>query len=114
MRDNLEIGDLREAGKDFILNAIGEVGVGFVIAQVLEGKDGDTLCRNVAYVSGAIGRRFSCVREAKQRDRQSYGGEPYRNRDEFTSGMPRDGLARINVFGALDSLRCNLESPRAK
>ncbi len=42
-RNHLERGDLRQPGKDFVLDSFREVGVGFVVAQVLKWKHGNTL-----------------------------------------------------------------------
>ncbi len=44
--DHLEISDLRQVGQDFVLHAIGKIGVRFLLAQVLEGQHGDALFRN--------------------------------------------------------------------
>jgi hypothetical protein len=38
--DHFQVGDLGQIGEDFILNAVGEIGVGFVFAQVF--KNGST------------------------------------------------------------------------
>ena len=44
--DDFQIRDLRQIGEDFVLHAIGEVFVGLVVAQVLEGQDGHRLRRD--------------------------------------------------------------------
>ena len=44
--DDLKVSDRRQLRQDFILNAIGEVGIALVIAQVLEWEDRDRFCRN--------------------------------------------------------------------
>ena len=45
-RDNLQVADASEFGQDFILGAIGEIGVRFIFAQILEGQDRDALMRD--------------------------------------------------------------------
>ena len=40
-RDDFQIGDLRQARQDFVLDAVGEIGVGFVFAPVIEWKHGN-------------------------------------------------------------------------
>ena len=41
--NDFQIGDPSEIGQDFVLHAIGEEGVLLVYAQILEGKNRDTL-----------------------------------------------------------------------
>ena len=45
-RDDFQIGDLRQAGQNFVLDAIGEVGVVFFAAQVFKRQHGDGLFRD--------------------------------------------------------------------
>ena len=57
-RDHLQIGDLRQAGQDFVLDAVGKVGVLLVAAQVLERQDRDAIFpapRRVADASVSAG-----------------------------------------------------------
>ncbi len=39
--DDFEIGDLRKAGENFVLNPFGEVTVGFLVAEIFERQNGD-------------------------------------------------------------------------
>src|SRR4030095_6898847 len=39
-RDDLQRSDLGQSRQDFVLNAVCEIGVRFVVAQILERKDG--------------------------------------------------------------------------
>src|SRR6267143_2413415 len=41
-----QVGDLGEIGENFILHAVCEVSVLFLIAKILKGKNGDTFCGN--------------------------------------------------------------------
>ena len=41
--DHFQVGDLCQPRQNFVLDALGEVGVRLVLAQVLEGQDGDRL-----------------------------------------------------------------------
>ena len=69
-RDHFQIGDARELGQDFILNAIGEVSRALVVAQVFERQDGDRFWRN---------RRNRLALNAQPRLRLRYGrGVEYR------------------------------------
>src|SRR6266536_3361937 len=45
-RDNFQVADAGEFGQDFILSAVGEIGVRFIFAQILEGEYRDALLRN--------------------------------------------------------------------
>src|SRR5947207_9209710 len=40
-RDDLEVTDSREPGQNFLLNAVGEILVGFVLTEIFKRKDGD-------------------------------------------------------------------------
>ena len=39
--DDFHVGDLRKVGENFVLDALGEIRVGLVVAQTVEGQDGD-------------------------------------------------------------------------
>ena len=43
--DHFEVGDLGQAGEDFVLHTLGKIGVRFFLAQIIEGQDGDALFR---------------------------------------------------------------------
>ena len=45
-RDHLQIGDLRQARQNFVLDTVGKVGIGFVVAPVFERKYGYTFFRH--------------------------------------------------------------------
>ena len=45
LRDNFQVADAGEFGKDFILSAIGEISIVWVTAQVLEWENRDTFLR---------------------------------------------------------------------
>ena len=45
-RNHFQVRDLRQPRQDFVLNAFGEISVRLVLAQVLEGQDGDRFLRD--------------------------------------------------------------------
>ena len=51
-RDHFEIGNLGQARQDFVLDAVGEVGVILICAQIFERQHGDAFFRNC--------RRLAC------------------------------------------------------
>ena len=53
-RDDFQIGDLGQARQDFILDAIGEVSVGFVLAQIFKRQHRDALFGNAALASVSV------------------------------------------------------------
>ena len=55
--DDLQVRDLRQAGKDFVVNPIGEKPVLFFRAQVTERKNGDRFFRR-GLIRGQRGRRI--------------------------------------------------------
>ena len=44
-RNHLEIGDLRQARQELILNSFGEIGVRLVVTQIFKRQDGDAFLR---------------------------------------------------------------------
>src|SRR5262245_2792109 len=63
-RDNLQVSDLREPGQNFVLDAVGEVGVRFFIAQILEGKNRNRLSRDASFPEGVRGAEAAEKKEA--------------------------------------------------
>src|SRR2546421_10373343 len=61
--DDLKVSDRRQLRQDFILNAIGEVSVVLVAAQVLEWQNGDAFRRNYRSAARRIGLRSAVSAE---------------------------------------------------
>ena len=45
-RDDLERGNLREPGQDFVLDTVGKVSIRSIVAEILERQDGDAFFRD--------------------------------------------------------------------
>ena len=70
-RDHFQIGDLRQARQDFVLDAVGKVGVGFVLAQVFEGKTAMLFSGSPSPIASDLGKTKRCrwrSRRAPQRN----------------------------------------------
>src|SRR5205807_5584837 len=69
---HLQISHLGEVGEDFVLHAIGEEGVGLVVALVFERQNGDALTRWSSRTDAWLrARRFGMIEED---EKESYSG----------------------------------------
>ena len=113
-RDHFQIGNPGEAGQDFILDAVGKVGVGFVFAQVLERKDRDRFQRNLRQArQGGGTRRFRPVNE-KIRSRGEGGDEQRGDHEARSSGQFRGRGLRFSGQAEFGRLFRVAEFPRVE
>ena len=119
-RDHLQIRDVRQLRQNFILDAIGKVGVFFFAAQVFKRQNGDALLRNVSGWSGPSGFdcRFSwtarpAIALQQLPAEQCRGDERQRgkDRDELPFAPLRQLLGRGHVCGPLHAFGSHLECP---
>ena len=99
-RDDLQIANLRQIGEHIVLNAIGEVGVLFIVAQILERQDGDRL------VDLSSGRNAG--EEEKSRNRR--GHHAGCDKHDYVSTAVRSW--RSYARRRSDAFRGYIESPR--
>src|SRR5205085_8604106 len=59
--DDLEVGDLGQIRQDFVLHSVGEKGVVWIAAQIVERQDSDAFLRN-----SRRGRQWSCRRKGRR------------------------------------------------
>src|ERR1043166_6122612 len=110
--NHLEIRNPRQMTQDFVLDAVSEVGVLLVVAQVLKGQDRYAFLqhRQGGFALFITGR----WRAANELNRQKSGSD-YRNdyseRDNLAPLMMRDRLAGIDFRFTLDSFRRTLKRP---
>ena len=100
-----KIRDLREAGQNFVLNAVGKIGVVGIAAQILERQHRDRFCRRRGdgFLFGSHQlKNQQCRRD--QPDDQDEGGE-------LSPAPLRNMLVRRDIFRALHPVRRHLESP---
>jgi len=92
--DHFQVGDLREIGKDFILNAVSEVSVLLIRAQALKRQHRDALLRN----------RLTClpVKRKSPNDQHCNNQQQHADNDEVEDpsgdALSRSCLDRIEIF----------------
>src|SRR5262249_47921379 len=96
-RDHLEIADLRKIRENVVLNAVGEVGVLFLVAQILKWHH-----RN---------RLVDLVRRDAWQNKQSGGSGNENPNSEKRDDVPAPGCAARSHGCGLDSLRRHVEYP---
>src|SRR6266536_86042 len=95
-RDNLQVADSSELRQDLILNAVGEVGIVWVTAQIVEWENRDAFpqrCRNC--------RRNSGMKALEKQNRNDEQQDSDDKKIKFATGLASDRFANINIFCAL-------------
>ena len=112
--DHLQVGYLREAGEDFVLNSFREIGVLLFIAEVFEGQDSDRLlrddrrCRRFgASHTGSISGRVTT--DNNQSDRSHHTNDHDINPSVT---FPASLRGQIDIFRTLQSFWGEFKSPR--
>src|ERR1051325_5979498 len=102
-RDDFQIGNLRYTRQDFILDAIGKVGVGFVLAPVFEWKHGDGFLGNRCSDGGLrILVQHELVRQQQHNGQRQDCDDPA---IDVLALLPRGSNARTSIAGSSQSWR---------
>lgn len=106
-RNHFQIADLGEARQDIVLDAVGEIGVGFVVAVILKREHGDRLIE----FSGRDMRENK--KAGHHRDEHAEGNEQ-KNIPAPMAARARCAGVRFDPRGRLNSGGRDIENPRQK
>src|SRR5947209_13837916 len=96
----MQVGDLREPGQNFVLNAIGKISVGLVFAPVFEGQDRDALVRNDFAALSPTGNALV----DQERDNKHEHADDNEIEDPTRDATSGPHLSDVDLFRADDSL----------
>ena len=111
-RDHFQIGDLGQPRENLILHAFAEVSVVGIAAEIVEWQNRDRFVRNC---SRTVRSRTGCIRRAVRARGRISRSKPRRrsrrHKSRRISSFASHVRHRVGCFGALNSLRRQLEHP---
>src|SRR5262245_24739997 len=105
-RNHLQVADAGALGQDLILNAVGEVSIVWVAAQIIEGENRDAFIQSRRNCWRSFGMK-ALEKEAcndKQQDRDD-------KKIKFAPGLAPNRFTKIDIFRALNPFWRELKCP---
>src|SRR5881394_4450529 len=90
--DHFQIGHFRQVSQDLALHSIGEIGVLFFLAEIIERKNGDALLRDRNWHIARRWRRNGRRNRAPWRSMKIDERKTYQNKDRASYGNRKEEL----------------------